>query len=104
MTKTTDHETGRGRQVKRVLQIIIMLSGRAYTLEEIADRFDVSQKTIRRDIKMIEAVDVPIYQTEAQLDSVKFRKLWRVDPRWVTRRLLPDNQTADVYRRRLQPV
>jgi len=87
LRQQVNYENGRGRQVKRILHMILMMAGRGYTLAELAERMEVSVKTIRRDITMIEDCDVPAYMETAQLETAQFQKLWRVDPRWMSKRL-----------------
>lgn len=87
LRQQVNYEHGRGRQIKRILHMILMMSGRGYTLAELADRMEVSVKTIRRDIVLIEDCDVPVYMETAQLETCQFVKLWRVDPRWMSKRL-----------------
>jgi Mn-dependent DtxR family transcriptional regulator len=76
----------RGLQLMRLMRLIFLLSGRAYRLSEIADHFKVSPKTVRRDLHILESVDLPIYTERAQLEDCRFVLLWRIDPRWISKR------------------
>lgn len=43
----------RGKQLKRLLALIGFLQSGSKTIEEIAERFDISERTARRDLKVL---------------------------------------------------
>lgn len=79
--------TDRGHQTKRVLTIAIMLSSRGYKLMDIAAKFGCSKKTVYRDIRLLEDMNIPVYQEEADMDlaSGSEVKLWRIDKHWLSK-------------------
>lgn len=68
------HTLGRSSQFKRALSIIIRISYRGYRISELANLCGVSTKTIRRDIRAIEDLDIPVYIEDT---------MYRVDRHWM---------------------
>jgi proteasome accessory factor B len=66
---------GRNEQLVRLLQILRDLDRfRGQTIDEIAERYGTSRKTVRRDLDAIEAAGLPL---ECERDGS--RKLWRLE-------------------------
>lgn len=61
-----DFESGTGRgngaadKVIRVLKLAWMLQGGSHTVDELAEQFAVSRRTIYRDLKLIDRADLPL--------------------------------------------
>lgn len=70
---------------RRLISTIVLLSSRGYSIAEIAKRHDVSIKTVYRDLKAIEDLNIPLYKSEVTLDSMAERGLWSVDKHWMKR-------------------
>jgi predicted DNA-binding transcriptional regulator YafY len=61
----------------------VLLSKRGYPLMEIAERFQVSTKTIRRDLRALEDIGVPVFiDTDEERDG-RLLRLWRIDRYWI---------------------
>lgn len=70
-------ETNRGQMCIRMFKLAVMLSSRGYPIGELAKTFEVSTKTIRRNIRVLEEVGVPVWQEDGFL--------WRVDRHFLKR-------------------
>jgi hypothetical protein len=79
---------GRGSPSKRIIEIIFRLSKTSMTIRRLAGIYGVNEKTIRRDIDVIEQMGIPIYDDEGD-NSIDSQgppvKLWRIDPSWSKR-------------------
>lgn len=66
----------RNRQVVRELQMLLILEQARIgaTLAELADRFEVTERTIRRDLEALQAAGVPLVD---DVDREGHRR-WRV--------------------------
>lgn len=52
---------GRGVSAVRLIKVITALaSGRRYTAKELAERYEVSTRTIRRDAVLIHEIGIPV--------------------------------------------
>ncbi len=79
-------ENGRYRQIKRLLSLIVVLTGRGYSIVELATHFGVSTKTVRRDLQALEAINIPVYNdVDDDADGGVQLLLWRVDKCWMKR-------------------
>lgn len=83
-------ESNRGKSIRRVLELILMLSTRGYTTREAAAKLGVSIRTVRRDLIVIGELHIPIYNEKAQLEAMHMETIWRVEPRWISRRISHD--------------
>ena len=77
----------RYRQLRRMLHLIFMLSKRGYTVYQLKKRFNVSSKTIRRDLSAIQEVGIPvyielIYDDDREKDLGGQIRAYKVDHRW----------------------
>lgn len=85
-TKMNNEFTGRTGQTKRLIKTIIRLSIRGYTVSQIAELHDVSTKTVRRDFRAIEDLEIPLYENEAAAgDDCRVRNLYYIDAHWMKR-------------------
>jgi len=84
MVKQQVSESQRGGQCKRIVRLIVRLSGRGMTIREIASSAGVSTKTVRRDMRILEEISIPVFQDRNE-DSMGERIVWRVDPHWMRR-------------------
>ena len=84
--KNTSKNTIRGIQTARVIQMAVHLSERWYTVREYSKRFDITHKTVYRDLKVLELAGVPIME-EPQIDRVggrgRINMQYRVDAHWM---------------------
>lgn len=54
-------------QINRLFEIIYILLGRKIvTAKELAERFEVSQRTIYRDIEILSTTGIPVYMTKGK--------------------------------------
>lgn len=53
----------RNAGLRRVLNLIAVLKDGRHTLPELAQRFNVSERTIRRDLIALQEVGVPVCRT-----------------------------------------
>jgi hypothetical protein len=51
----------RGSQFKRQWDLLVELRSRAWTLSTLAKKFNCCERTIRRDLELLQAVGFPIY-------------------------------------------
>ena len=77
-------------QFKRILSLAMMMSGREYSVYQLAKIKKVSTKTIRRDLQAMEEVGIPLYNEKIFDDGRKgtaFASVmtWRVDRHWMKR-------------------
>lgn len=77
-------------QTKRIIRLIVLLSGPCgYSIAQLSKRFEVGQKTVRRDLRAIEELEIPLYEdsnSDAGDDVMgNATKLWRVDRHWMRR-------------------
>lgn len=85
----------------RLFQLALMLSARSYRLTELADRFDLSVKTIRRMLYAIERIPLQLYsEKDGEYDGKGTApNVYRIDPRWI-KRFMPDDVLEFWGRRR----
>lgn len=73
MPRTKNH--GRSEGLRRVLLLRKHLDGRRYahSLIDLAQRFDVSTRTIRRDLELLESIGerLPIWRQDDQLADIR---------------------------------
>ena len=77
----------RYRQLRRILNMIFLLCKRSYPVSQLSKQFQVSTKTIRRDLAFIEEVGIPVYSDSLYDDASDWNtgnlKQWyRIDHRW----------------------
>lgn len=77
-----DYNGNRSKQLKRVISTIVMLSNRPYSILELAQKHGVHTKTVRRDMRAIEELEIPLYESSSYLDTQNVG-LWRVDRHWM---------------------
>lgn len=59
-------------QIHRLLEIVnILLDKRAITAKELSEHFEVSQRTIYRDIDTLSAAGIPIYTTKGKRGGIR---------------------------------
>jgi hypothetical protein len=68
----------RGGQFVRQWQILVLLRRRAYTLSMLAAKLGVCQRTVRRDIYLLERVPFPIYRVKGQ--EIGDPTYWKIGP------------------------
>lgn len=57
-------------QVNRLFEIIyVLLNKKVVTAKELAERFEVSQRTIYRDVDVLSLAGIPVY-TEAGCETI----------------------------------
>ncbi len=88
-TGTGNGTIGRLAPTRRLLRLIVLLSGsRGYSIFDLSKQLEVGTKTIRRDLRAIEDLEIPLYEDdEADMDhrAGHATKLWRVDRHWMRR-------------------
>lgn len=54
-------------QINRLFEIIyILLDTKIITAKELADKFEVSSRTIYRDIEILSSAGIPVYMTKGK--------------------------------------
>lgn len=77
-------DSDRGKQAKRWIEILVLLSSRSYTVGEICIRTGLCGRTVRRAIRGLEEIEIPVYIENIERGPKEaFR--WRVDPHWMKR-------------------
>ena len=61
----TGHGNGVRERVVRVLRIVSMLQRNSCTVDELAECFAISRRTVYRDLKLIELADLPLVSEHA---------------------------------------
>ena len=62
-------------QINRLFEIIYILLGKKMTTaQELAEHFEVSVRTIYRDIDTLSSAGIPIYASQGKIKYNKFRK------------------------------
>jgi hypothetical protein len=86
------YEGDRGRMLVRVINILIDVSTRPRHYAELMEKYGVSQKTILRDIRILEDVGCPVtvsYGTDENADSERragvLRTYVKIDKHWIQR-------------------
>ncbi len=78
-----DHEYDRQQQMRRIFQVAIAISQRGHSIIGLSEKFEVSTKTIRRDLALLEQINIPVYQANGLEDrgnsSQMYAKLYRID-------------------------
>ena len=64
-------ECDRGRQAVRIIETVLRISQRPYTLRQLAEKSNVSYKTVIRDIQTIERIGVPVVVERAYDDNAE---------------------------------
>lgn len=59
-------------QIHRMLEIVtLLMGGRALTAGALADRFEVSARTIYRDVEALSAAGIPVYMTKGRGGGIR---------------------------------
>ena len=56
----TGKGTGSHEKVVRVLQVAWLLQSGEYTVDQLADRFGVSRRTVYRDLRLVDEARLPL--------------------------------------------
>lgn len=77
---------------RRVIQTIILLSTRGYTLRQLSEKHKVCTKTIRRDLRCVEDLGIPLYQELIYDDDAANEHIagsqstmYKIDRHWMKR-------------------
>jgi predicted DNA-binding transcriptional regulator YafY len=79
---------------RNLIKAILKLSIRSYTYKELAEALEISYKTSQRCVNAIEALGIPVYLSEVEMEvNVPLRR-YRIDRDWAVRMLKvnPDAQ------------
>lgn len=66
----------RNLALRRTIAVMLALRERRHNLDELACRFGVSPRTIRRDIDVLRAADVPIRHVADAAGAEDFSQWW----------------------------
>jgi predicted DNA-binding transcriptional regulator YafY len=66
--------------IERMAAILLLLQGRAYTSDEIADRFEVSRRTVLRDVQALSEMGVPVIAREGPGGGYSLPVNYRTQP------------------------
>jgi predicted DNA-binding transcriptional regulator YafY len=72
-------------RVERLAAIILLLQEQAYTSQQIARHFEVSRRTILRDVQALSEMGVPVIAQEGPGGGYSLPKHYRVEPLPLTR-------------------
>jgi predicted DNA-binding transcriptional regulator YafY len=72
-------------RVERLAAIILLLQEKAYTSEQIARHFEVSRRTILRDVQALSEMGVPVIAQEGPGGGYSLPQHYRVEPLPLTR-------------------
>jgi predicted ArsR family transcriptional regulator len=74
-----DPGLGRCRALIRTWDVLRSLDGSGRTLAELADTYGVAQRTIRRDLEVLQAAGFPLIDEQSDYDAAKRWRLlqWR---------------------------
>jgi predicted DNA-binding transcriptional regulator YafY len=72
-------------RVERLAAIILLLQERAYTSQQIAQHFEVSRRTILRDVQALSEMGVPVIAQEGPGGGYSLPQHYRVEPLPLTR-------------------
>ncbi|NUU61618.1 helix-turn-helix transcriptional regulator [Paenibacillus agri] len=80
-------------KIDRLLSIVILLINRRHIqAKELADMFEVSVRTIYRDIDTINAAGIPVLTTQGAGGGISLMEGYRLD-----RNVLTDQELADIF-------
>jgi predicted DNA-binding transcriptional regulator YafY len=80
-------------KIERLLSIVILLVNRRHIqAKELADMFEVSVRTIYRDIDTINAAGIPVITTQGSGGGIGLMEGYRLD-----RNVLTDRELADIF-------
>ncbi len=79
-------------QIHRMLEIVyLLLGGKLLTAGALAERFEVSQRTIYRDVEALSAAGIPVYMTKGRGGGIALTPGFAVG-----KALLTESERADV--------
>ena len=62
-------------QINRLIEMVyILLDRKVITAKELSEHFEVSQRTVYRDIETLSAAGIPIYTTKGKAEAWEFLK------------------------------
>lgn len=75
------------RQVRRLLRIAFHISTRHrwYSVAELAETFNVSRRTVRRDIIALQQIGMPVLSRAEQRDTIVEIPVYRLEKGWMGR-------------------
>jgi vacuolar-type H+-ATPase subunit D/Vma8 len=98
MTKSKQRQSTDGmrmRTARNLVRSILKLSVRSYTYKELAQSLDIQYKTAQRCVNAIEALGIPVYLSEMEMEvNVPLRR-YRIDRDWAVK-MLKVNPDAEV--------
>ena len=79
-------------QIHRMLEIItLLLGGKALTARQLAERFEVSTRTVYRDVEAMSAAGIPVYMTKGRGGGICLTPGYALN-----KTLLTEEERADV--------
>lgn len=79
-------------QINRLMEMVyILLEKRTITARELAERFEVSQRTIYRDVEVLSAAGIPLYANKGKGGGICIMENYVVD-----KSLLSDKEQRDI--------
>lgn len=88
----TLHERGGLMQINRMFEIIyLLLNKKTMTARELAERFEVSTRTIYRDIEILSAAGIPIYMSKGKGGGISI-----LDDFVLNKAVLTEDEKSDI--------
>ncbi|MCL2747460.1 MAG: HTH domain-containing protein, partial [Oscillospiraceae bacterium] len=73
-------------KINRLLEIVtILLNRETVTAKELADRFDVSARTIYRDIDALSSAGVPVYTNKGNNGGISLLEDYTLNKAWLSK-------------------
>lgn len=66
------------KKIRNEVELIILLYGNVLSYEEINEKFEISQKTFKRDIEVIKFAITTIFDADARIIKVKDKLAYKL--------------------------
>lgn len=66
------------KKIRNEVELIMLLYGNVLSYEEIKDKFEISQKTFKRDIEVIKIAVTSIFNDDARMIKIKDKLAYKL--------------------------